>query len=213
VKSEVPSPPLVRSPLWWLALAVGTALRAVGLRNQIPLDDEVHVLRAVLELGFPEVLWRYRPADHCLPLTAWLRAWMELGVPPAEWMLRLPILACGVALLVLVSRWLAPRLGFRTAVATTWILALAPPAIYYSRLMRPYMPAALAGCAAAGLFLRWWQTASTVESPRPRLPRRRRRRSWSPAQTDARNTDSPDEPRDLMPETGDPNDVRSRRPQ
>lgn len=157
MNEPAPAPSIFRSPLAWAALVSGTLLRAVGLANQILLDDEVHTFRAVLERGFPEVLWRYRPADHCIPLTSLLRAWMEAGVPPAEWMLRLPILAAGVAILVLVPRWLAPRLGRPAAVGAAWMLALAPTAVYYSRIMRPYMLVALTACGAGGLFLRWWQ--------------------------------------------------------
>jgi Dolichyl-phosphate-mannose-protein mannosyltransferase len=158
VNEEAEPLSIFRSPLWWAALAVGALLRTVGLWDQILLDDEIHAFIAVLDRGFPEILWHYRSADHCIPLTALLRLAMDAGVAPAEWMLRLPITAAGIALLVLVPRWLATRMGRRAAVVTAWVLAVAPVAIYYSRIMRPYMLVALTGCLAAGFFLRWWQT-------------------------------------------------------
>ncbi len=158
MRGQVGARALERSPWWWAALLAGAAVRATGLFGQVAMGDELHAFHGALELPLPQALTTYRMQAHCPPFNAWLRAGIELGLRPGEIALRVPILLCGLAALWLVPRWVARRLDRRTAAITAWLLALSPLLVYYSRFMRPYMPAALAAAAAAGAFFDFWRS-------------------------------------------------------
>jgi hypothetical protein len=154
--------PLHRHASWWLALAVGIGLRVIGLSRQVINGDEIHAFTAVLRLHFPEVLYRIVPNGNSPPLNAWLRLWMDLGSPPSELVLRIPILVAGVTTLVLVSWWAQRQFGTATAIIVAWLLALWPHLIFHSRFMRPYMPAVLCASVAVAAFHHWWRTGRTA---------------------------------------------------
>ena len=147
-----------RNPLLWAAIAVGTALRSVGLFGQVLIGDEVHAFRFVPQVAFPRVLWAYDQTANSPPLNAWLRLFFAAGIPPSETALRIPVLASGIAVLLIVPWWIARRIDARTAIIAAWLLAVWPPLVLYSRIMRPYMPFVLLGAAAAGAFYEWWRT-------------------------------------------------------
>lgn len=149
---------LFRSPLLWGALGIGIALRSVGLFQQIMVGDETFAFRFARKTAFPGVLWAYEWGANSPAFNAWLRLFLELGVTPSELALRIPVLASGIALLVVVPWWMSRQLGNHVAVAVAWLLALSPVMVVYSRFMRPYMPLALLGTVAAGAFYDWWRT-------------------------------------------------------
>ena len=55
--------------------------------------DELHAVRAALSMPISEILVTYLPSDHCIPLSAFYRALLDLGVRLDELHLRLPVLA------------------------------------------------------------------------------------------------------------------------
>lgn len=151
--------PLSRRVSFWAALGVGASVRTIGLFHQVLVGDEVHAFRSSLDLPLPQVLVAnlHRPANSP-PFNAWLRLLVDLGWPPSELALRLPLLACGIGLLFIVPRWIERRLGTPTAVLAAWLLAISPHLVYYSRFMRPYGPVVLSSAVALGAFFDWWRT-------------------------------------------------------
>lgn len=149
---------LARSAWWWAALAVGAALRVTGLFRQVLVADEIHAYRFALLLDFPEVLVSYPFTANSPPMNAWLRLLVDLGLAPGELALRLPVLAAGLALLVLPPLWVARRVGRVEGLLLAWLIAISPHAVYYSRFLRPYGAFALLTAVAAAAFFDWWRT-------------------------------------------------------
>jgi hypothetical protein len=149
---------LFRSPVLWVALAVGIALRSVGLFQQVLVDDEIHAYHFVQRTPFPAVLWDFGNTANSPAFNVWLRLFLDLGIPPSELALRIPVLASGIALLIVAPWWVARQLGTHAAVVLAWLLALSPLLVMYSRIMRPYMPEVVLASAAVGAFYTWYQT-------------------------------------------------------
>jgi hypothetical protein len=149
--------PLCRRPCFWAAVLVGVLLRSVGLFQQVIVGDEQHAFRFALEHSLRQALVEYSDTANSPPLNAWLRLLLDLGWPPSELALRVPVLAAGLAMLLLVPRWIARRVDPRTAVWVAWLLATSPLLVFHSRFMRPYMPYALVTAMAAGAFFDWRQ--------------------------------------------------------
>lgn len=139
---------------FWGALALatlaGAILRLWHLDRQVLGGDELHLVRAALDLPWGEILTTYHAADNCIPLTALNRLLLELGVPLSERLLRFPMLAAGIAAPPILGIALARRLGGVAGAYFAWLLALSPQLVFYSLIARPYMPAVL--LAAIGAF-------------------------------------------------------------
>jgi hypothetical protein len=139
-----------------LVLAAGVGLRFWNLGDQVLGGDELHAVRAALSQPLPALLTTYQLADSCIPLTALDRWLLDRGVALDEWLLRLPVLASGLAALVLL-----PLLVRRRLPAAAWpffsaLVATSPLLVLYSRIARSYMPATLLSFAAVMTFDRWW---------------------------------------------------------
>lgn len=139
------------------ALAVGVALRSWNLDAQVLSGDEYHAILAALVRPVPDILFRYQAADNCIPLTVLDRLLLDGGVALSERLVRLPVMLCGLALLVLAPLWAWRRLGRGSAVALAWLVAISPGLVFYSRIARSYAPATLCGCAAVAAFAAWHQ--------------------------------------------------------
>jgi hypothetical protein len=142
-----------------LVLAAGVVLRFWNLGNQVLGGDELHALRAALAQPLAALLTTYQLADSCIPLTALDRWLLDRGVALDEWLLRLPVLASGLAALVLL-----PLLVRRRLPPAAWpyfgaLVATSPLLVLYSRIARSYMPATLLSFAAVMAFDRWWTPA------------------------------------------------------
>lgn len=147
---------------WWLALplALGALLRGWGLPGQILGGDELHAVRAVLELSWPEILVTYRPQDACLPLSALYRLLLVSPLPFGEMTLRAPILLFSLATVGLAP-WLVRRAVPRS---TAWVfallLAISPILVLYGRIVRSYAPVVLIAFAAVAVFWSWLEAPS-----------------------------------------------------
>jgi 4-amino-4-deoxy-L-arabinose transferase-like glycosyltransferase len=149
---------------WLIAIAVpllaGGFLRFHGLRSQLLVGDEQHVVDAALSLSIPEMLSRWTVgnsgADYSIPMGVWFRLLMDLGVHLSEIDLRAPALAAGLAAVVLVPRMARTEIGPKRAVLLAWLIALSPPLVLYSRIVRSYMPATLVATVAVLAFHRWY---------------------------------------------------------
>lgn len=141
---------------------VGLFLRLYGLSGQIPVDDEWHSLNFVLDKSFFAVLTTHGLGANCIPQN--VVHWILLhAVGWSEAALFLPSVLCGIAGLLLFP-WLISRLAGRTvAVFFSWLLAISPCVIFYSRILRPYSMVLFFGFLAL-LCLALWTRAG-----RPRL--------------------------------------------
>jgi hypothetical protein len=147
-----------------LALALGVTLRLWNLSGQILGGDELHAVRAALSQPLAAILTTYQLADSCIPLTALDRLLVDHGVALTEWVLRLPVLACGLAALVALPALAWRHLKPAARPLFCGLLAVSPLLVLYSRIARPYMPATLLSFTAVMAFDRWWR--STAEGSR-----------------------------------------------
>ncbi len=139
-----------------LVLAAGVVLRFWNLGGQVLGGDELHAVRAALSQPLPALLTTYQLADSCIPLTALDRWLLDRGVALDEWLLRLPVLASGLAALVLLPLLVRRRLPTGAWPFFGALVATSPLLVLYSRIARSYMPATLLSFAAVMAFGRWW---------------------------------------------------------
>jgi hypothetical protein len=150
----------VRGPFLFPAVvAVATLLaaflRAYGVKHQVVIDDEWHAIHKLMSSSYAEILDSFGLADHSIPLTLLYKA-MADTVGLAEGRLRFPQIACGIALVPLVS-WLAWR-ALRDAPAaalTGFLVAGAPFLVMWSRFARPYAITLLLSTLCAAAIWRW----------------------------------------------------------
>ena len=139
-----------------LPVAVGLGLRLWNLPDQIVGDDELHAVRAALEMPIAELLVTWRQTDHSLPLSALYRVWLDFGGELSGAVLRVPPLLGSLLLLLVAPRWLAPLAGARVAMLWAWALAVAPMLVAYGNMVRSYsLTVALATCALLALGRYW----------------------------------------------------------
>lgn len=143
-----------------LPFGVGAALRLWNLPGQILGGDEVHAIRAALNLPLSKILVTYQQTDNCIPLTAVYKLLMGWGVPVTEMTLRLPVLLCGLAALVVLPAAVSKRVSPGTEAVYGWLVALSPALVFYSRIARSYMPMVLFSFGAVMAFEAWWRTRS-----------------------------------------------------
>jgi len=140
-----------------LATAFAAWLRFRGVATQVLVHDELHLVYAIVNLPLGEIArtWVFEGADYSVPLGLLFRALTDHGVRLSELDLRMPMLLSGVALVALAPWAVRAQIGTRAAVVFAWLLATAPLLVYYSRLVRSYMPLVLVGSAAVWAALRW----------------------------------------------------------
>jgi len=137
-----------------LAAAVGAGLRLWQIASQVVIDDEWHAVRQLIESTPSRIVVSFGFADHSIPLT--LCYWLEAAtIGLSELGMRWPMLACGIATVVLLPlgvlgaasapaviapttapSWLERRATL--AVLFACLLAISPVLVIYSRVARPY---------------------------------------------------------------------------
>lgn len=139
-----------------LLFLAGALLRSFRIGEQVLLDDEWHALNAVQHQGYQWIFAHLGHADHSIPLTL-LYEFFSRTIGLGEWTMRLPSVAAGIAILLLIPwllrHWLKP--GERLLLLA--LLAISPMLVNYSRIARPYALLALLAAAAVPLAWRWWQ--------------------------------------------------------
>ena len=141
---------------WLLAAAVltGAWLRLDQFGAQVLIDDEWHAVHQLLKLT-PAKMWLdFGHADYSIPLGL-LYAVEASAFGLSETAMRWPMLACGLATLVLFPLYVAPRLGRATAAVFALLVALSPLLMIYSRMARPYAMTLLLGWGAHAAFHRF----------------------------------------------------------
>jgi hypothetical protein len=138
-----------------IAFLVGAALRLDQLGSQVLIQDEWHAVNKIAAGDLRGTLLSFGTLDHSIPLT--LAYWgVAETVGLSEWLMRLPMLACGLAFLIVLPAMVWRRLGAPTALVFGALLAICPLLVVYSRTARPYMPALLLVYVAHWAFHRWW---------------------------------------------------------
>lgn len=151
-----------RAALWpatlGAAVLIGTYLRLDQILSQVLIDDEWHAVHEVLQRTPAAMFVDFGWADYSIPLGIldWYEAhWFGLS----EIVLRSPMLVCGLATLVALPLYVAPRVGRATAALFALLLAISPLLVIYSRMARPYAITLLLGWIAHAAFVRY-QTSS-----------------------------------------------------
>lgn len=141
---------------WALILLVGTGLRLWQLPEQVLSDDEWHALHKALDSGFRGILSSFGRQDYSIPLTAAYHAILRTGGELTEWAMRLPLLAAGIAMLLIIPWLLHPLARPGERLLLGGLLAVSPLLINFSRQARPYTLAVLLAWIALLAFWHWW---------------------------------------------------------
>ena len=146
----------LKKDLWiFPALVVGTFIRLFHLSSQIIGGDEMHTVSTALRRPLGWILTHYVSTDNCIPLTAFYRIQLDLGIRFSEMTFRLPLLILGIAFLIIVPLVLKDKIGRRPAIFLSWMIALAPLPVFYSRMVRPYAVTLLLSFGAVMCFFNW----------------------------------------------------------
>ena len=161
------TPPLPGRPIIWLgvlvaAVLLGSWLRLEQIAVQVLIDDEWHAVHQIIARAPREMFVDFGYADYSIPLGIldWYQAqWWGVS----ELSLRWPMIACGLATLIVLPLHVGRRLGPPTAAVFAMLIALSPLLVIFSRMARPYAITLLLGwiahaayqkyhCAAHGRF-------------------------------------------------------------
>ena len=158
-----PKPRSQRLWPWLLALVVvaGAWIRLDQFTAQVLIDDEWHAVHQVLAHGPLEMFRDFGYADYSIPLG--ILDWFEahtFGL--SETAMRWPMLLCGLATLVLLPLYIAPRLSRATALVFATLLAMSPLLVVYSRIARPYGITLLLGWSAHAAYQRFQRRGRTA---------------------------------------------------
>jgi hypothetical protein len=151
-----------RGGIAWLVLLVaailaGAALRWYQLGIQVILDDEWHALHKLLRSDAWGIATSFGYADHSIPLTLYYR-FLLLHGGLTEWVMHLPMLASGIALLIAAPMLLRREVSLPTRAVWVVLLAISPLLVYESRTARPYALTGLLVPFAIVAFRRWWHS-------------------------------------------------------
>ena len=138
-------------------LLVGFALRLHGLSDQVILDDEWHGLEFVTGRSFGFLLTHFGIGATCIPLNLYRFALFH-SIGWSEVLLKLPAIIPGLFSLLIFPFMVKRIFGSRIALLFTWLLAIAPFLIFYSRVLRPYSMVAFLTFAAIWTAYIWMKT-------------------------------------------------------
>ena len=153
-----PWPPILIA----LATVLGAVLRLEQLPGQILRGDEWHAIHAALQWNTLHLLTHFGPSGHAIPDALYARLLLHT-VGLSEWLMRLPVLLAGIALIPIGARVIRPYTEDCARVVFAWLLAFSPLLIFYSRFARPYGLITLTTLCAVVIFHRW------MAQPRPHL--------------------------------------------
>ena len=138
-----------------LAFVAGAWLRWYQLDVQVLLDDEWHAVHKVLNSDAIGIATTFGFADHSIPLTLYYR-FLALHGGLTEWVMRLPLLLSGIALLLVAPLVLRRETALPVRAAWVALLAISPLLVYLSKTARPYALTSLLTFIAVVAFRRWW---------------------------------------------------------
>jgi len=151
--------PLPARSRFWLgvlgaAVLIGTCLRLEQVATQVLIDDEWHAVHQFIARIPREMFFDFGYADYSIPLGIfdWYQAqWWGVS----ELTLRMPMIVCGLATLVVLPLYVAARLGRPTAAIFALLLAISPLLVIFTRMARPYAITLLFGWVAHGAYQKY----------------------------------------------------------
>ncbi len=123
------------------ALVIGAAWRLPGVGEAFLFGDELHTLFE-LPRGFAHLLSHFSATGSGLALPLLQRLLVD-AFGPNHWAIRAPAWIPGLLLLPATFVVVRSRLGDRVAIGATWLVAVSPLLIFYSRFARSYALVAL----------------------------------------------------------------------
>jgi hypothetical protein len=147
----------------WL---LGAALRLYQLPTQALVEDEWHMVHRLRDgASFASLITDFGANDHSVALAAC--SWLMMRVTAVdELLLRLPSVAAGLALLVMIPVLIERLIGRETAIVLAWSLAVSPMLCFFSRLVRPYAITTLLTGVAVLSFHRWYEAPAEHRAAR-----------------------------------------------
>ena len=143
------------TPFAAAAIAAGAWLRWYQLPIQVLIDDEWHALHKVIQSDALGIATSFGFADHSIPLTLYYR-FLALHGGLTEWVMHLPLLIAGIALLFAAAISLQRETASTTRAAWVGLLAISPLLVYHSKTARPYAFTSVLTFVAILAFRRWW---------------------------------------------------------
>jgi len=143
----------------WLfgALLIGAYLRLVGIGSQIVWADEWWPLKIATRYPFSYIFSHYHISDNCIPLTVLYRIFLKtIGLNDVTF--RLPQLVTGIAAVAVFPLLLKDACGKIAAIIFSYLIALSPLLIFFSRHARPYSIIVFLGFISIIAFYRWIRT-------------------------------------------------------
>jgi len=150
----------LRPTLLLLALLLGTGLRVRGIGAMPIFGDENHTLLSA-DSSYGSILTTFDTVGSHVPLPLLQRLSLDLFGPGLV-VFRLVALVPGLLTLLLAYPCLRAFVGRDAGVLATWLLAISPMHVYYSRFARGYALALLLALVLS------WALLRLVEDPAPR---------------------------------------------
>ncbi|MGE5280103.1 MAG: ArnT family glycosyltransferase [Deltaproteobacteria bacterium] len=136
------------------SVGAGIFLRVHGVGDQIPLDDEWHGMFVAATRGLGYIATHFEVTGTSIPYTLYRRLCL-LTVGWDEVILRLPSLIAGCAALMVFPLFARRLFKDRAAALFSFLLAVSPMLIYFSRYSRAYSVIALLQFIAVLSFYFW----------------------------------------------------------
>jgi hypothetical protein len=119
------------------AILLGSGLRLYRLSTQWLLSDEWHGLHAAATASYQTLFGLLTLGATSIPMNLYYKLLLDT-VGWSEMAVRLPSLVTGVAFLVVFPLLLHRLVGPRVTILATYLVAVSPLLIFYSRYSRPY---------------------------------------------------------------------------
>lgn len=137
------------------AVAVGVWFRLYLIADQVLLDDEWHDIYYVINKSFVYLLTHFSvPGATCIPTHLYYH-FLQMTWGWSEILLRLPSLLSGILSLALFPLFVRRVVGRQATLLFTWLMALSPFLIFYSRDCRPYAPTVFLAFSAVMCAWQW----------------------------------------------------------
>ena len=140
------------------AFVLGVCLRLYLLKDQILIDDEWHGPLFIQYKSFFEVLTQINPSQNSSPLLNIYQFLCYHSIGLSEWNLRLPLLVTGCALPIIMPLLIRRILPDRAGIIFSFLLALSPFLVFYSRFARAYIIITLLSFLALLAAFQWMVT-------------------------------------------------------
>jgi hypothetical protein len=146
------------------AVAFGAVLRCFQLQDQVLIGDEWRPINVAARFGFGEIVSRLsdtgipsKPGDFSIPVALYYRLLLDtIGL--SEVGIRTLFVVSGLLSIVILPLLIRRITGSFISNLFSWLLALSPLLILYSRFSRPYDIISFLGFFAVIVFYDWWRT-------------------------------------------------------